>query len=111
MEIRLNSNVLQRCVNMNQCGWDFILITQSTVELPSALQKGKKRKRGFGASLQFDCQKKERGNNTFGFGGHGTVSSARVRSSCKTKCEHPSSESWSNILKYTNEKCFILPRP
>lgn len=44
MEIRLNSNVLQRCVNMNQCGWDFILITQSTVELPSALQKGKKKK-------------------------------------------------------------------
>lgn len=44
METRLNSNVLQRCVNMNQCGWDFILITQSTVELPSALQKGKEKK-------------------------------------------------------------------
>lgn len=39
VETHLNSNVLQRCVNMNQCGWDFILITQSTVELPSLLQR------------------------------------------------------------------------
>lgn len=39
VETHLNSNVLQRCVNMNQCGWDFILITQSTVELPSRSQR------------------------------------------------------------------------
>lgn len=41
VKIHLNSNVLQHCGNTNQCGRDLILITQSTVELPSALQKGR----------------------------------------------------------------------
>lgn len=33
----LKLNAVQHCGNMNQ--WELILITQSTVELPSALQK------------------------------------------------------------------------
>lgn len=39
VKIHLNSNVPQQCGNRNQCGRDLIVITQSTVELPSALQK------------------------------------------------------------------------
>lgn len=44
-------NVVQRCGNTNECGRDLILITQSTVELPSALQREKKRKRLLGCVL------------------------------------------------------------